>query len=188
MQLVDGVRVLVPVNVRTSDDDAFGNRISFLACDLPVAVDDPVRVLRRIRRQMHERKVSGQARPLAAIARAADALPSAGRRQLTRAIAARVGFTAIVSNVPGPPMPLYLKGSRLRSAYPAVPIMHGRALTLGALSYDGTLHIGLYADAGIIDDLPAIAADVQDALEALHTAVRPAPTPWQQRARDRRSA
>jgi len=182
----EAVRALVPVDVRQAQDGALGNRISFLACDLPTGTGDPVRALRRIRQQMEQRKRAGEAHPLTALAQAADALPAAGRRQLTRLLAGRIPFTTIVSNVPGPPMPLYLLGARLREAYPAVPILHGRALTIGALSYAGTVHVGLYADAGAVDDLPRIAADLQRALTTLCSATAPAPTPWQARARAKR--
>lgn len=109
-----------------------------------------------------------------------------GRRQLTRLLSGRIAFTTIVSNVPGPPMPLYLLGGRLREAYPAVPIVHGRSFTVGALSYAGTVHIGLYADAATIDDVPLIAADLERELTGLCAATSVAPTPWQQRARARR--
>lgn len=180
------VRALVPVNVRQDEDGAMGNHISFLACELPVAVADPLRALRHVRRQMQERKGSGEAHPLTALAHAAEVLPAAGRRGLTRLLAGQVSFTTIVSNVPGPPMGLHLMGGRLREAYPAVPILHGRSLTFGALTYDGTLHVGLYADAGVVEDLPAIAADLQGALTTLCAATEPRPTPWQARARERR--
>jgi WS/DGAT/MGAT family acyltransferase len=182
------IRALVPVNVRTENDGPLGNRISFLHCDLPLTATDPVRALRRVRRQMGERKANGQARPLEALGRAADALPAAGRRRLTRSIAGRLGFTAIVSNVPGPPLPLYLMGRRLRAAHPAVPILRGHAVTIGALSYDGTVCLGLYADPRVVDDVDQIAADLRDTLQLLGSATRPAPTPWQARARARRSS
>ena len=180
------VRALVPVNMRQDEDGAMGNHISFLACDLPTATQDPVRALRQVRRQMAQRKGSGEAHPLTALAHAAEVLPAAGRRGLTRLLAGQVSFTTIVSNVPGPPVPLHLMGGRLLEAYPAVPILHGRSLTFGALTYDGTLHVGLYADTGVIDDLPQIAADLQEALTTLCAGAEPRPTPWQAKARERR--
>ena len=136
---------------------------------------------------MAQRKGSGEAHPLTALAHAAEVLPAAGRRGLTRLLAGQVSFTTIVSNVPGPPVPLHLMGGRLLEAYPAVPILHGRSLTFGALTYDGTLHVGLYADAGVVEDRRRSPPTSRGAHHAVR-GDRARPTPWQARARERRAA
>ncbi len=184
------VRALVPVNVRgpSSASSALGNQISFIPCDLPVGIDDPLRALGGIARQTAERKRSGAAAPLAMLVQAAEVLPPQARRVLTRTLAGRMTFTTIVSNVPGPTLPLYLMGSRLRAVAPAVPLLHGHALTFGAVSYDGALGVGLYADAAVVDDLPEIAADLERAFRALVIERGAVVTPWRARARQRRAS
>ena len=52
----------------------------------------------------------------------------------------------IVTNVPGPQLPLYMMGARLLEAFPIVPLTRNLTVVVGILSYDGTLHFGLWAD------------------------------------------
>ncbi len=156
------VRALVPASVRTGAEGAaeHGNRIAFLAVDLPLGEDDPARLLRTIRARTRARKNSGDAAAGDALLRAADLLPATVRGRVARAAAQAARFTLIVSNVPGPPVPLALLGRDLVGAWPAVPPLDGHALTIGALSYCGRLHAGLLADAAVVPDLDEIAADL----------------------------
>ena len=98
------IRALVPASTRTRDEGGaeHGNRIAFLALELPVGEHDLVRVLRTVRARSQARKRSGEAGATDALLRAADALPPAGRRQIARAAARAARFSVIVSNVPGP--------------------------------------------------------------------------------------
>lgn len=185
------VKVLVPVNVRdgTPEGAAPGNKISFVGVDLPVAETDAVRVLRRVRAQTRAAKAAGEAGPLAALADAADVLPATARRAVTRTAAKAASFTAIVSNVPGPPVDLGLLGRPLAALFPAVPCLDGHALTIGALSYRGRLHVGVTADAVVVPDAVDLARDLEQAFDTLR--VLPAAregTPWRERARRRRPA
>ena len=70
-----------------------------------------------------------------------------------------------------------------------MPLLDGHALTIGALSYDGRLFAGVYADAEVVPDAAQVAARPRGrALAALRTLERPAATPWRARARTRRDA
>lgn len=180
------IKVLVPVNVRDGATSA-GNKISFIGIDLPVAEMDPVRVLRSVRAQTRAAKAAGEAGPLAALADAADALPASARRAVTRTAAKAASFTAIVSNVPGPPVDLELLGRPLASIFPAVPILDGHSLTIGALSYRGRLHLGITADAVVVPDALDLGRDLEQAFDTLRVLpVAREVTPWRERARDRR--
>jgi WS/DGAT/MGAT family acyltransferase len=184
------IRALVPASTRTRDEGGteHGNRIAFLALELPVGEQDLLRVLRTVRARSQARKRSGEAGAADALLRAADALPPAGRRQIARAAARAARFSVIVSNVPGPETPLELLGRPLRAAWPAVPLLDGHALTIGALSYGGSLNIGVYADAKVVPDAALLAQDLDRALRALTVLERPSATPWRARARVRRDA
>jgi diacylglycerol O-acyltransferase len=188
----DALRALVPVNVRDTDGGAaVGNRISFLPVELPVGEPDPDRALATIRARTAAAKAGGDAAALDALGRAADALPGAGRRVVARAALRAVPFTLVVSNVPGPPVRLELLGRPLRAIHPLVPLLHGHALTVGAVSYDGVLHVGLAADAEVVPDVVDVARDLEAAFDALRVAEAPAApgaTPWRSRARERRAA
>jgi diacylglycerol O-acyltransferase / wax synthase len=188
----DALRALVPVNVRSEDGGAaVGNRISFLPVELPVGEPDPDRALAIVRARTAAAKAGGDVAGLDALGRAADALPDAGRRAVARAALRAVPFTLVVSNVPGPPVRLELLGRPLRAIHPLVPLLHGHALTVGAVSYDGVLHVGLAADAEVVPDVVDVARDLEGAFDALRVASPPpdpGATPWRTRARARRAA
>jgi diacylglycerol O-acyltransferase len=191
----EGVRALVPVNVRGGEAGALGNRISFLPVELPVGEPDADRALALVHARTVAAKAGGEVGALEALGRAADALPGPGRRLVARAAARAVPFTLVVSSVPGPPVELALLDRPLRAVHPMVPLLHGHALTVGAVSYEGRLHVGLGADAEVVPDVVAIARDLESAFDALRLARAARPgggpgagpqTPWQARARARR--
>lgn len=183
------LKALVPVNTRTGEPGDLGNDISFITVALPVRETDPLTVLRALRDDTRAAKAGGQARPLRALAQAADLLPASGRRLVTRAAARAAAFNVVVSNVPGPPQHLTLLGRRLTAMHPAVPFLHGHALSIGILSYAGRLQAGIYADAEVVPDAIDIARDLEQALDALRIGHRDqAVTPWRQRAHARRRA
>lgn len=184
------VRALVPASTRGAGEDAadLGNRISFLAIDLPLGEPDPARVLRTVRSRTRSRKNAGDAGAGDALLRSADLLPPAGRAAAARAAARAARFTLVVSSVTGPSDPLALLGRELTGAWPAVPLLDGHALSIGAISYAGRLHAGIYADAEVVPDAADIARDLERALDALRTAPAATATPWRARARARRDA
>jgi diacylglycerol O-acyltransferase / wax synthase len=181
------VKVLVPVNLRGGGEaGAMGNRISFVTVSLPVATTDPIAVLRRVRTDMRARKAGGGAAPLEALSEVAELLPGGPRRVVARTAARAASFNAVVSNVPGPPVELDLLGRRVSAIFPAVPFLQGHALSIGALSYRGRLHCGVYADATVVPDAAEVARDLEAAFDALRVVPRRPDTPWRARAVSRR--
>jgi diacylglycerol O-acyltransferase / wax synthase len=181
------VKVLVPVNLRGGGEaGAMGNRISFVTVSLPVATTDPIAVLRRVRTDMRARKAGGGAAPLEALSEVAELLPGGARRMVARTAARAASFNAVVSNVPGPPVELDLLGRRVSAIFPAVPFLQGHALSIGALSYRGRLHCGVYADAAVVPDAAEVARDLEAAFDALRVVPRGPDTPWRARAVSRR--
>jgi diacylglycerol O-acyltransferase / wax synthase len=181
------VKVLVPVNLRGGGEaGAMGNRISFVTVSLPVATTDPIAVLRRVRTDMRARQAGGGAAPLEALSEVAELLPGGPRRVVARTAARAASFNAVVSNVPGPPVELDLLGRRVSAIFPAVPFLQGHALSIGALSYRGRLHCGVYADATVVPDAAEVARDLEAAFDALRVVPRRPDTPWRARAVSRR--
>jgi hypothetical protein len=86
---------------------------------------------------------------------------------------------AIVSNVPGPPFPLYLAGARLEAMHPLGPIFDGAALNLTVISYLDSIDFGFLGCRELLPDLDALAHAVPDALAELLKIVDTieAPTP-----------
>jgi diacylglycerol O-acyltransferase len=77
----------------------------------------------------------------------------------------------VVTNVPGPPIPLYFMGSRVRTMQPFVLLPHGVGLTVALLSYDGRLFWGFMADYDRVPDLDLFRDDMRDSLSAVQAAV-----------------
>ena len=73
----------------------------------------------------------------------------------------------VISNVPGPPFPLYLAGAEMVAAYPMGPIMDGAGLNITVMSYRDSVDIGFLADADLVGDIWDLAAAVQPAFEEL---------------------
>jgi len=86
-------------------------------------------------------------------------------------IAVRIpAFNLVVTNVPGPPVPLYLLGARLLEVYPLVPLYETQALGVALFSYAGTLFVGLSACWHTVPDLHDLVADLADAFRELEQA------------------
>jgi diacylglycerol O-acyltransferase len=79
----------------------------------------------------------------------------------------------VITNVPGPQVPLFAAGAQLIASYPVLPLSAGHLLAIGVTSYDGEVLFGLNADRDAISDLDVLAQCLLDALEELlDTAVR----------------
>jgi diacylglycerol O-acyltransferase / wax synthase len=168
---IDGLRLkaLCPVSVRVEDEQlALGNRVAAMFVALPVGEDDPVLRLREVSAvtaDLKERRQAVGAAFLVDLTRyaAPTLLGLAGR-----AVQRQPFFNLVVTNVPGPQVPLYCMGSRMLEAYPVVPLARNLSVGVAIMSYCGQLHFGLNADRDAFADLPAFAAGIEDAFAELH--------------------
>ena len=162
---------MVPVSVRRHDErGTTGNRVSSLIVPLPLDELDPIERLERIVATTRQLKASGQSRGMQALSEAmefSDTLTNLFARAARNSLAANL----VVTNVPGPPAPIYIKGARLLEAYPVVPLAGSQALGVAIFSYAGTLYWGLNADWDRIPDLHDIALGIGSHFEALAGAV-----------------
>ncbi|MCO1660930.1 WS/DGAT/MGAT family O-acyltransferase [Pseudonocardia humida] len=166
------VRALVPVSVRArarGERASAGNSISACLVDLPVGEPDPVSRLAAVRRQMQEQKRGGHAVGASALVGLVGLAPP-----LVHSLGARLAsqyssrfYNVLVTNVPGPPRPLYALGARMRDMYPVVPLAGGQAVAIGITTYDGGVHYGLTADRDAAPDVDDLAAALAGALEEL---------------------
>jgi len=76
-------------------------------------------------------------------------------------------FNVVVTNVPGPQIPLYLAGKRMIDTFPMVPLAKNQALGIALLSYAGRINFGLVGDYDLLWDLDDFGDDVQEALAEL---------------------
>jgi WS/DGAT/MGAT family acyltransferase len=166
-------RVAVPVNVRTdADQGELGNRVSSLITPLPLDESDPWRRLQRVVETTRELKGSGESQAVDLVGRMADWLPLGVMARVSQASHRAVNM--IVTNVPGPRVPVYMLGARMLESYPVVPLMAGEALNIALFSYEGGLFWGFNADRDALPDLHDFAASVPSGFEALAKAVAPA--------------
>jgi diacylglycerol O-acyltransferase / wax synthase len=161
---------LVPVSIRREGEE-MGNRISTIMVPLPIAEPDPVRRLEILRDETGRLKESENARAASLLIEATGWTPPTINRFISSAMARPLVFNLVVSNVPGPQQPLYLLGRRIREIYPYVPLSpQNHAVSIGLISYDGSVFFGLAGDRDVLPDLDRLA-------EAIDEAVREQPVP-----------
>jgi len=96
-------------------------------------------------------------------------LAGSGMMTLGVRLAARLHpYNLIVTNVPGPQLPLYLLGARMLEGFPQVPLFEYQGLGLALFSYAGTLCWGFNADWDLLPDLPALVDAVASSFRDLH--------------------
>jgi WS/DGAT/MGAT family acyltransferase len=164
-------RVMAPVSVRGEDERGrLGNRVSAWMLDLPIALPDPRQQLERIAARTRELKESKHAVGAEVLTQAADWTPSTllalGARNATRLLP----FNMVVTNVPGPQVPMYLLGARMLEAYPHVPLADRLGLGIALLSYDGRIGWGFNADYDTVPDLTHFVDDVRAAFREMREA------------------
>ena len=162
------LRACVPVSVRTKDRvGAAGNDITIMMAPLPVGVRPPVERLSVVRRAMQNLKSSRQAEGAQVLTSIENALPPA-----VLARASRLGFSSrmynlLVTNVPGPQVPIYLLGRQMTDLAPLAFLAPEHTLAIAIISYHGAVTYGLLGDADAVPDLPDLAGHLRDSLAEL---------------------
>jgi diacylglycerol O-acyltransferase / wax synthase len=166
------MRAMVPVSVRADEErGALGNRISAMMAPLPVFSQDPIERLHQVTATMGDLKGSGQAVGAELLTKLTDFAPPTIASQAARLQPAQRFFNLVVTNVPGPQLPLYLLGRRMEAIFPLVPLARRQALCVGIMSYDGQIDFGLVGDYDAMADLDSFALDLEGAIaEAIATA------------------
>jgi len=158
------LRVLCPVSVRADHQrGALGNKVSAIFVSLPVGPSDPVERLHEISAQTADLKEKRQALSADLILNMSDYVAPTLMNLAARVVHRQPFVNLVVTNVPGPQVPLYLMGARLIEAFPIVPLTQNLTVVVGILSYDGTLHFGLWADRDAGGDLEVLAGGIEDA-------------------------
>jgi len=162
------LKTMVPVNVR-GDEAAgdLGNQISFIFVDLPCDEADPVARLERVHRATTARKRAGQPAVAGAALRALGYTPPPVQHVAAHAAASPRAYNLVISNIPGPPEPMYMRGCRLEAAHPVVPLSDGHSLSIGLTTIGGRACFGLYADRRTLPDADLVAERVDLAVDEL---------------------
>lgn len=161
-------RVMAPVSVRTAEEKGtLGNRVSAWIVDLPLADRDPKVRLRKISETTARLKETKQALGAEMLSRVAEWTPSTLLSLAGRMVTRSLPFNLVVTNVPGPQVPLHLLGARMLDNYGQVPLTDYLGLGIVLFSYAGTLCWGFNADWDLVPDLRAFVVAVEDAFGEL---------------------
>jgi diacylglycerol O-acyltransferase len=171
-EIVPGLvlKTMVPVSIRAeSERYTYGNKVSWVFADLPVGVADPVERVRKVHESMVHLKRSKQAVGAEFWFKVSEYAPPTVLALAGRALAFQRTANLVVTNVPGPQFPLFLRGAQMLDAFPVVPIAGITSLGIAMLSYDGKVNFGINADWNLFPDIDVLAAGIRESLDELST-------------------
>jgi diacylglycerol O-acyltransferase len=167
------MRALVPVSVRSGDQrGALGNQLTAMRGPLPVYIEDPLARLRYVRAAMDGLKESKQAVGAATLVAVNSLAPPTILAQASRVNFSTRLFNLLVTNVPGPQLPLYLLGRELKDLFPVAFLPENHALAIAIMSYNGNLDYGLLGDYDALPDIEVVADGLERSLAALLAVAR----------------
>ncbi len=174
----------VPISLRAAGDTTSNTQASMSLISLGTHLSDPGKRLAHVKAAGATMKSAmGSVRSILPLD-----FPSIGMPWLIEAatalygkakVADRIGQVAnlTISNVPGPPVPLYMAGARMLTNYPTSIVVHGMALNVTVQSYDRSLDFGLMADAAALPDVKELAQAITLGFEELRALPLPKVAP-----------
>ena len=169
---------MVPVSVHEKSDRPGRNQVSGMFSSLETQIADPAERLRAIAESNSDAKEHSSAigatllqdwSQFAAPAVFGIAMRVYARTSLTES---RPVHNLVISNVPGPQMPLYFLGAEVEAMYPLGPIFHGSGLNITVMSLNGKLDVGIISCPELLPDLWDMADDFAVCMEELLAAAR----------------
>jgi WS/DGAT/MGAT family acyltransferase len=162
------LKVMVPVNVRdTGAAGDLGNRISFMFIELPCSEEDPAQRLELVHEATREQKEFGVSAETDRALQALAYAPPPVQHAISQLVSGPRAFNLVVSNIPGPQVPLWLRGCLLQEAYPVVPLAAEHALAIGITTVRDTACFGFYADRKALPDAGDLPGRMDAAIDEL---------------------
>jgi len=162
------LRAQIPVSIRAADEQGqLGNRIAAMRAPIPVYVADPIARLQAVSAAMDGIKQSKQALGAETISRLNDFAPPTLLAQAARINFSTRLFNLVVTNVPGPQVPLYVLGRELEDCFPVGFLPPNQALFIAIMSYNGGINFGLLADYDSMKDIGVLVDGIEDSLAEL---------------------
>jgi len=173
------LRAQIPVSIRGEDEHGqLGNKLTVMRAPIPVYIDDPVARLHTVSAAMDGIKQSKQAVGAEMISRFNDFAPPTLLAQAARINFSTRLFNLVITNVPGPQLPLYVLGRELEDVFPVGFLPPNQALFVAIMSYNGGINFGLLADYDAIPDLDVVAEGLEESVaELLESAAARTATP-----------
>jgi WS/DGAT/MGAT family acyltransferase len=168
---------MVPVSVHDRSDRPGRNQVSGMFSKLGTDIEDPGERLKAIAdansvAKQHSAAIGATLLQDWTQFAAPAVFGVAMRVYASSSLTSRPVHNLVVSNVPGPQIPLYFLGSEVKAMYPLGPIFHGSGLNITVMSLSGTLDVGLISCPELLPDLWDMADDFRVALDELLDATR----------------
>jgi diacylglycerol O-acyltransferase / wax synthase len=165
---VTEVQAMVPFNLRPLDKPVprkLGNKFGLVFLPLPVGTSGSFRRLTEVHRRMEEIK-NGRDGPVSyGLLSITGLTPEPLERRIIDVFTAKT--TAVMTNVPGPREPVYLAGTRVRSAIVWAPTSGHMGMSVSIFSYCGEVTVGLMTDAALVGDPDQIVNKLHRELRSL---------------------
>ena len=144
-------RATVPVNMRSPEEmGQLGNKFGLVFLSLPASISDPLDRLAEVHLRMEELKRSSEAGVILATLNVVGLTTDQVQEVVVRILARKA--TAVLTNVPGPPIPLFLAGREIEDLMFWVPQGGRLGLGISILSYAGKVYVGVATDVNLIPD------------------------------------
>ncbi len=152
------ITAMVPVSTRSAGlGEDRGNHMSALIAALPVMEPDLDVAFTEVTQEMTHLKQDHHADGTEIIMEAGDHIPPIALDAIPRLAGQQPFVNLIITNLPGPPIPLFFMASEVTEMVPIVPLGGNLTVNVAILSYVDDLIIALHADADACSDLEVMA-------------------------------
>jgi hypothetical protein len=155
------LRVAVPLMARPPGASAEGNLTAGVITDVPLGEMDEAHRLAETAKHSGRLRTGTRALASHAVIRLTGRmLPPVLHGWFARTVYGKRYFHAIVSNMPGPDSPMTLTGAPMKKVFPILPLAPGAPIVVGALGWEGVVHIAVVTDPGLVEDVDAFSSAI----------------------------
>ena len=170
---------MVPVSTRTAgEQDDMGNQVSAMLVQLPTTEANPIKQLANIQKNTQQGKSYQNAIGAKQLIDYAEFIPFALGSQATRMYTRmnvssyhRPFFNLVITNVPGPQVPLYMNGHKMLAHMGMAPVFDGMGLIMPVFSYNGVISISPTVAANVMPDVDLFTKYIRKAANQLEASV-----------------
>jgi diacylglycerol O-acyltransferase / wax synthase len=169
----ESVNWMIPVNLKALDTTLpaeLGNNFAIVQLELPTNVTDPLVVLDVVRHRMGRIKNGHESALAFRLQEVISGLNKTVYRASVDLLANRA--IGVLTNVPGPPMPVYVAGERVEGMVGWAPLSGNQPMCFTIYSYDAKVFVGIACDTGLVPDHEQIVDGFADAFVRLSVATR----------------
>ena len=167
------VNLMIPVNLKAFDTtlpEELGNNFALVQLEVPTDNADPLAVLDVVRRRMGRIKSGHEAAVAFRVQELVAGLGATAYRAMVDLLANRAA--GVLTNVPGPPMPVYLAGELVEGMVGWAPLSGNLPMSFTVYTYAGKVFVGIACDVGLVPDHGQIVDGFADAFDRLALARR----------------